>query len=61
MALLLFPLAFTVPDFTEDMLLLRAFARKSEAMTQKEITTAKKITHTKIVALKLAVAQLVVV
>jgi hypothetical protein len=61
MALLVFPLAFTVADFTEDMLLLRVFAKKPEIVTPKEIETAQKVTRTKIVALKLAVAQLLTV
>jgi hypothetical protein len=60
-ALLVLPLAFTVADFVEDMLLLRAFAKKAETVTLKEIETAQKVTRTKIVALKFAVAQLLAV
>lgn len=60
-ALLFLSLSFTVADFTEDMLLLRAFARKPETVTPKEIETAQKVTRSKSVALKLVVAQLVAV
>jgi hypothetical protein len=61
MALLVLPLAFTVADFTEDMLLLRAFAKKAETVTSKEIQTVQKVTRTKIVALKLAFVQITTV
>ncbi len=61
MALLVLPFAFTVADFTEDILLLRVFAKKPETMTPKEIKTAQKVTRAKIVALKLAVVQLLTV
>jgi hypothetical protein len=61
MALLVLPLAFTVADVIEDMLLLRVFAKKPETVTPKEIQIAQKVTRTKIAALKLAVAQLLTV
>ncbi len=61
MALLFLPFAFTVADFTEDILLLRAFERRPESVTPKQIQTAQKVTRMKIVALKLAMLQLVAV
>jgi hypothetical protein len=59
--LLLLPLAFVVADFTEDMLLLRAFAKKAKTVTPEEVRRLQRITGIKLVAVKLAVAQLLAV
>lgn len=40
-ALLLLPLAFVLADFTEDVLLLRAFVKKAKTVTPEEVGQSK--------------------